>query len=129
MTELRDNIFAIEVPNNVSVEGYTYNRIYTGGGEYEFHSWPYNELPPIKTGIKKDEYSYIFQSKQYTEDQAAIVVEMRELAGEGNYSYVNYDFEGDRIAFFLTAIESMESLLKSKGLTAENYLIIKKVES
>lgn len=128
MRQLLENIFAVEVPDDVSAEGYTYNRIYTGDGEYEFHSWPYNELPPVKTGLKKDEYFYELQTNQYTEAQAARIVEQRELIGEGNYCYVNYNFEYDRIAFFISAIESMYSLLQSQNLDPnKNYLLLRKI--
>lgn len=40
-----------EVPGDKSYHGYAYNNVYTKGDNYEFHSLPYNELPPVDTGI------------------------------------------------------------------------------
>lgn len=36
--------------------GSCYNRIYTGGEEYEFHSVPPGVLPSVKSGLKTEEY-------------------------------------------------------------------------
>jgi hypothetical protein len=116
--------FAIEVPQDVSCEGYTYNRIFIGDGEYEFHSWPYNELPPVKTDVKTSEYKFVALSDKITGRQAAKIVEVaihmedyERMVKDGWWNY-----EGG--APLKTALDSFRSLLKS--LNISRAVIVKK---
>jgi hypothetical protein len=48
----------VPLPSAVSAEGEHYNKIYMGGEFYEFHSWPYSELPPVPTEVRVSEYEF-----------------------------------------------------------------------
>lgn len=121
--DLPNSYIAIEIPARISAEGYGYNKLYTGDGEFEFHSLPYNEMPPVKSGIKTAQYEYVFSTQSYSEAQASEIVERRDLIGEGNFAYVNYNLEHNRIAYYATAIESLDSLFESMGI--DNAIVLK----
>lgn len=80
------------------------------------------ELPP-------GAYEIICYTKYCTEEQAAQVVEKDYFDGIG-YQYANYELE--RVWTFgkrkNTALESLSSLLKAKGLVGANYLLIRKLK-
>jgi hypothetical protein len=54
---MKDQII-VTIPSVVSAEGNGYNKLYAGGEFYEFHSWPYSELPPVVTQVRVSEYTY-----------------------------------------------------------------------
>jgi len=54
---MTEQIF-VTIPSVVSTEGNGYNQLYVGGEFYEFHSWPYSELPPIVTEVRVAEYEF-----------------------------------------------------------------------
>lgn len=128
MTELRDNIYAIEVPegrvfsfqidcNNEDPEDLfcTAGMIAKDNGGHLFVELPYSS------------YEIMFTSKGVTEPQAEIVSPGKWSEYFENAPGPLFKDYSDNIYRFDNAIKSLQSLLKSKGLTAENYLIIKKV--
>lgn len=80
----------------------------------------------------KNDYEIICDMKEVTEAQAAAIVERERGGFAGDVEgYKEYFKPGDWSMDhepFKSAIKSLQSLLRSKGLAEGNYLIIKKVE-
>jgi hypothetical protein len=132
MIQLTNKYIAIEIPTAVSVEGYRYDSLYTVGGEYEFHSLPYNEMPPIRTGVKTSEYRFVAISNAMTEELAAQIVETfnNPLVKFAHGKFIAYDKPrthtvGDTL--YDTALESFGSLLLSRSVKSRS-IILKKNE-
>jgi hypothetical protein len=116
MTELLDNIFAIEVPNGTTALAL----MQIGKGRHYIAQGHISgligdiQLPP-------GSYEIMFTTKGVTEEQA------ETIPMEGSKKNFGYkDYEG-KVSSHFYADHALQSLLKSKGLTAGNYLIIKKV--
>lgn len=132
ITTTKGDWLFVPVPTAISSEGNGYNKIYTGDGEYEFHSLPYSELPPVKTGIKVSEATFFCLSNNITEEQAGGVVEIHPVNKLKYILYENPLFDVDIFNEFIaahrwsnTALESIHSLMKSHSLTETNYVILK----
>lgn len=126
MTELLPNIFAIEVP----ATSYSFSL-----GQKQLGNWlPLLYKEPTPSGVTNGaidlppgSYEIMFDTSSVTEYQAATI-------SPGSWSKYFENAPGplfmdysDNIYRFDNAIKSLQSLLKSKGLTAGNYLIIEKV--
>lgn len=119
MTELLPNIFAIEVPNGIVDIELTHSK-----DKVVF--WT-SEEGHIDIELPTGSYEIMFATSSVTEYQAATI-------SPGSWSKYFENAPGplfmdysDNIYRFDNAIKSLQSLLKSKGLTAGNYLIIKMV--
>lgn len=123
MTELRDNIFAIEVPQGAEQFETSLQPDNIPCVTY----WYWENLDATVVSLPPGSYEILFTTKEVTEEQA-------ETISPGKWSKYFENAPGplfkdysDNIYRFDNAIQSLQSLLKSKGLTAGNYLIIKKV--
>lgn len=81
--------------------------------------------------LPRGSYEALFTTNNCTEEQAAAIVERERGGFAGDVEgYKEYFKPGDWSMDhepFKSAIKSLQSLLKSKGLSKGNYLIIKKV--
>lgn len=129
MTELLDNIFAIPCPETLAAlnlygnaDGVSEVRALDWkivSGQPKTKQWNYF-LPP-------GSYEIMFTTKGVSEQDAKKVVQKRYNGGAAIYPFYFRDYEKKDMEFsYGAATESLQSLLKSKGLTAGNYLIIKK---
>lgn len=78
---MKDQI-TVTLPSAQSAEGYGYNKIYKGGEFYEFHSWPYNELPPSPTEVPVADYEFAGEAEG--EDGSKLIIFKRKEAKDGN---------------------------------------------
>lgn len=120
ITTLNEKAIAVHVPLDVSAEGNGYNTIYTGNGEYEFHSLPYSELPPIKTGLNVSERSILAKGNEMTEEQWKGIVEPEKTFGYPSFGQI----PNGAYQWYGTAKKSGLSLLKSKSLEDKSILIL-----
>lgn len=133
MTELLDNIFAIEIPDNAYNFSFIEITKDRKAVQWIYHSGNGLTFAP-ETGsyiLPPGSYEILFAMKEVSEDQAASIVELDRGGFAGNVEgYKEYLKPGDWPMDhepFASAIKSLQSLLKSKGLTAGNYLIVKKI--
>lgn len=114
MTQLLPNIFAIEVPRGTTALALAPNeeKPYILQGHIS-GAFGEIQLPP-------GSYEILFTTKGVSEEHAQQIVE--KLAGLSR-TYRDYH----KSEWYRTATNSLHSLLRSKGLTATNYLLIKKV--
>lgn len=131
MTQLMENIFAIEVP----VDGFDFEILRTyrnelryliKGSENPLTGGEKIEALPLPPG----NYSFICASLTATEEEAAkIVVRVKYYNRENDYEAKNAfeNYEHPATSVHLTAKGSLHSLLRSKGLNPElNYAILRK---
>lgn len=142
MTKLTDNIFAYSLPNGnygegliIEVDGKHYLNMIDDNGEMLAGTKP---LPP-------GNYRFLFTTKTATEEDARKVVETihieegpspgNDFAGGWDTGYVDYENRGEFAGYqgdagvFRKAIESLHSLLRSKGLDDKNnFAIIEKLK-
>lgn len=114
MTQLNNEIYAVKVPegaNNFEICNYGLNDAL----EYDHKgTHAVDDLPP-------GSYTFLFCTSSATEEQAASVVEMVKL--RGNVRYTDYTRE---YMWCETAIDSLRSLLRSKGCEGECAVVRKK---
>lgn len=125
MTELLpiQGLYAIEVPEDAepgewkifNVDGNSYLNGITSDGEM------YAGLDPLPPGS----YEILFTTKNCTEGQAGSVVECISMGGFGRSGEEWKDYNGSNL--FRTATEALQSLLRSHNLTANNFLLIKRL--
>lgn len=119
MTQLTENIFTIEMP--ADAQPYILDSA-NGKEQGLFYKQPGNSSPPWIV-LPPGNYSFICASLTATEEEAANIV-----TKEDHFAYWNY--EGpfvDQVPSCRTALESLHSLLRSKGLNPElNYAILLK---
>jgi hypothetical protein len=132
MTHLQDNIWAVEVPSmafGLDINNY--------GGESELmymlsmediDDVPNSEETLIVKPLPKGPWQIICMSKEATSEQAASIVE-EAIGGFAGHikGYKDYMSVGMDIQPMTNPIDSLRSLLASKGLTGNNYVILKKV--
>lgn len=158
LTQLTEQIYAIEVPedadNFVIDMGYLIWKIvdksdWVTDKQIEedvvrFLTTGKSKFSDLDTGIKRltggiplppGNYSFLFCSLNCTEEQAASVVESEELFINGRSQgvlhavyYNNGKVLADVCEWYNSAKDSLQSLLRSKGLNPElNYCLIKKL--
>ena len=118
MTRLTENIFAVEIPEDVQ------NVIITDCMVCD--NWADEEFMPLER-LPHNDYTLLFLSKEATEDDWENVCDSDVGGGELDektwLEWLNY--ETDEYSFD-TATESGHRLLRSKGLDpSKNYAIIK----
>jgi len=122
--QLTDKVWAVEVPEWANA--YKAECI----PQADFYELFCYELGEYDEPIKEDSitlphghWRYICTSKEVTEEQAAGIVEKARL--RGNIRYTDYSRE---YMWQETALESLNSLLASKGLDVnKNYCLIEKM--
>lgn len=110
MTQLTNNIYAVQVPDDFEATQITEWTLYykSSGRSYLIG------LPP------KGSWQYLFTTKGCSEEDARKVV--KELPVGQRYE----NYSGDYPVWYHTARESLQSLLRSKGLDdKKNYAILK----
>lgn len=122
MTELKDNIFAIEMPEDAEsceIRG-------------EHSKRPYQLLSFFGEGDAIDlpigSWQFLFTTKEMSEKQARRIVKCNQDFVPGAKVQMAFyeNYEG-QYSSFPSAIASFESLLRSKGLDeSKNYAIIQK---
>jgi hypothetical protein len=71
-------------------------------------------------------WQIICTTKEVTVKQAATIVQMFNNGVYRDYALAEFDPCDEYMSCFLDPIESLESLLKSKGCDGPNYIILKK---
>lgn len=128
MTQLTDNIFAYSLPNGnygegliIEVDGKHYLNLIDDNGEMLAGTKP---LPP-------GSYRFLFTTATAIEEDARKVVESEELFINGNSQgiyYCNYLVPHDVCEWYKHWLNSLRSLLQSKGLDPKNnYALIEKM--
>lgn len=124
--QLRDNYIAVQVPDILSFEGNDYNTIFTGNGEYEFHSLPYSELPPVKTGLLVKDYIFLFLTSTASEEDCRKVVNKENMSGK----FYDYEEKGSIQKYgryyLYNAKLSFTSLLQSVGIIEGVWAVLEK---
>lgn len=118
MTQLTDKIWAVEVPNDASP--YILDSA-NNKGQGLFWTQPGVQSPPWKD-LPPGTWRFLFTTKTATEEDARKVV-----AAHGKHfrDYVRKFYKMPLTVF--TALESLSSLLRSKGLDDKNYALIEKI--
>lgn len=129
MIQLTDNVWAVQIPKGAN--GFTMSKEFNALTYYaenpSFESIRTVNLPP-------GQWEFICTSKDATEEQAASVIERladyqdKKLGALPSYLNYAYSKKDDWYGCFPfpTAVLSLESLLKSKGLEG-NYALLKKL--
>lgn len=123
MTQLLPNIFAqLLHPSE-------YRGEIIEGKLYLYHKAQLSDDVRSIVDLPSGSYEILFTTKDCNEDDASSV---RNAVVDAHFDTElqewRYGFHENNTMFYETATDALHSLLKSKGLTAENYLIIKKVE-
>lgn len=125
MIQLTDKVYAVKVPDGAADIIIEDNRL-----RYFFLTFePMVDLPP-------GTWRLLFTTKTATEEDARKVVRSSDWHfPEKHYRYVDYKHPYDREnkqrrgEGYGTALESLHSLLRSKGLDDKNYALIEKQSS
>lgn len=134
MVELRDNIYAVEVPDDAAAIAIhnlgTYSKlVFTSSLQDPLGCG--GDMLPIEFG----NWQFLFTTKEATEDRAANIVQITssgKISGRPQYRRYDRDLIKDMPAKCWTrdARHSLETLLQSKGLNTENnYAILKKIDN
>ncbi len=122
MTQLTENIFAIEVPGDAERIEFSIQ----GDGVPCITYWHGKNLEPDVVCLPPGSWSFLCTSTDITEEQCKEIVVYHEYS-EGYEHYMTDEeySQNDRVEPLSTALESFHSLLRSKGLG--RVAIIKKV--
>lgn len=128
MTHLIDNIVSVEVPEDATNVQYMKPtnrlRFFTGEMYKDKKGYPYAKWIDLPPG----NWQLLFLSNEVTEEEARGIVlnfKPRGFSSGAPREYKNYlSKPDDYTGWFKSAIESFQSLLKSKNLTG-NFAILK----
>jgi DNA/RNA endonuclease G (NUC1) len=129
MTNLRDNYWAVELPEGAKD---IHSEVSMTGTPYLAYKFKDDELlnEYEAKNLPAGTWQIICTSNSILEDQAASIVQVISNGKiSGRPQYRRYDRDGELPARMWTqdARHAFETLLASKGLTGNNYVILKKV--
>lgn len=138
MTQLTDKIYAVEVPEDLLLPEYCFEKsighmLNRGKGDDELvirhrERSCGSPIGKVTIDIPSGSYHFLFTTKTATEEDAKKVVEPQWMAQAGTVpSYP--DFTGEWAGFLNQAVKSLQSLIRSKGLNDKSYALIEKQSS